>query len=300
MRKIKKFFLLFLGGCFISIILARGNDPLSQKPINKETDTAKVTAETTAVKESLEVLPLPPPQTSRLEKLRLKRVEINNAFGVKERLEFSVSWGFITAGSAVMEVTELTKLGPNKCYHIVSTAKSNKFFSTFFKVEDRVESYMDIYSLFPWKFEKHLREGGFRAERLVIFDQEKNLAYEGKDTIKVPPYVQDILSTFYYVRTQDLKVGNSLFVENYADRKNYSLEVKVLRKERVKVEAGTFDCLVVEPILKSVGLFQQKGKLTVWLTDDERKMPVLMKSKVAIGSVATELKKYTLGEAGKF
>jgi hypothetical protein len=136
----------------------------------------------------------------------------------------------------------------------------------------------------------------------MLFDQENHLAIynNSRDTFSVPVYVQDVLSAFYFIRTQDLKVGQSIFVDNHADKKNYPLEVKVLRKERIKVPAGTFNCVVVEPILKASGIFQQKGSLTVWLTDDQIKMPVLMKSKVFIGSISTELTNYKLGEVGKY
>jgi len=136
----------------------------------------------------------------------------------------------------------------------------------------------------------------------MLFDQENHLAIynNGQDTFSVPAYVQDVLSAFYLIRTRELKVGQSIFVDNHADKKNYPLEVKVLRKERIKVPAGTFDCVVVEPILRASGIFQQKGSLTVWLTDDQIKMPVLMKSKVVIGSISTELTKYKLGEVGKY
>jgi hypothetical protein len=254
---------------------------------------------------SLDQIPLEPP---RMEiKLRppeegeLKRVVSNRAFGVGERLEFSVGYGVIKAGTAVMEIPEITKLDGRKCYRIVSTAKSNKFFSVFFKVDDRVESFMDVHGLCSLRYDKHLREGSFSTDVSMVFDQVNNLAvYDaGKDTFEVAQYAQDVLSAFYFVRTQKLTVGKSLFVDNHTDKKNYPLEVKVLRKERIKVEAGEFDCLVVKPILQTPGIFEQKGSLTVWLTDDEIKMPVLMKSKVVIGSISTELISYRLGEVGK-
>jgi hypothetical protein len=168
-------------------------------------------------------------------------------------------------------------------------------------VDDRVESFMDVHGLYSLRYDKHLREGKFIADVSMIFDQENNLAIynAGKDTFEVAEYVQDVLSAFYFVRTQKLTVGKSIFVDNHTDRKNYPMEVKVLRKEKVKVEAGEFDCLVVEPILQTPGIFEQKGSLTVWLTDDEVKMPVLMKSKVIVGSISTELTGYTRGEVGK-
>ena len=246
------------------------------------------------LKDSLEL------KLRKLQPQDLKRVIPNSSFGVGERLEFSINYGPISAGEAVMEVKDITRYNNHKCFRLVSTAKSNKFFSFFFKVDDKVESLMDVYGLYSLHFEKHLREGKYRADKYVDFDHKKHLAFADGDTIPIKEYVQDALSSLYYVRTLNLEVGNSIFVEHHSDKKNYSLEVKVLRRERVKVPAGEFDCLVVEPMLRASGIFKHTGKLTVWLTNDKFKIPVLMKSKVAVGSIASKLKKYTLGEIGKY
>ncbi len=277
----------------------------SPKPEKKDTSESKQSLTPTNSKLDEET-PLTPPQMEikfRLpEEKQLKRVVTNRAFGPGERLEFSVGYGVINAGTAVMEIPDMVKEEGRKCYHIVSTAQSNKFFSVFFKVDDKVESFMESYGLYSLRYDKHLREGKFKSDVSMTFDQENHLALYngGKDTFQVPEYVQDVLSAFYFVRTQDLEVGKSILVDNHTDKKTYPLEVKVLRKEKVKVVAGEFNCFVVEPLLKTPGLFEQKGKLTVWLTDDERKMPVLMKSKVIIGSISTELVSYKLGEVGKY
>jgi hypothetical protein len=230
----------------------------------------------------------------------LKRSAPNSAFGVGEKLFYTVRYGPVAAGTASMEVIEIARHKGSKYFKIVSKAKSNKFFSVFYKVDDQAESWMDAYALYSLHFEKHLREGGYTADRYVDFDQENNLAFTGNDTIPVPECVQDVLSSLYFVRTLNLKIGNSVFIDNHADRKNYPLEMKVLRREEVEVPAGKFNCLVVKPILKATGLFKQTGELTVWLTDDQYKIPVLMKSKVAVGSISTELKSYTLGAIGKY
>ncbi len=226
----------------------------------------------------------------------LKRAIPNNAFGIGERFSYNVRYGPIHAGTAMMEVAEIINHNGHKSFRIKSFAKSSKFFSLFFKVDDRVESIMDFYGLFSHHFQKHLKEGSYRAQRFVDFDQDNKLAYEGTDTIPVPEFVLDALASLYYVRTLDLKVGNSVFINNYSDKKNYTLEVKVLRKEKVKVPAGRFFCVVVEPILQASGIFKHEGKLTVWLTDDRYKIPVKMRSSVAVGSITTELKSYALGE----
>jgi hypothetical protein len=267
-------------------------------------DSGKAALDTLTGRE-IEIPPEPPKRETefpQFEREKLKRVVSNRAFGAGERLEFSVGYGIIKAGTAVMEIPEIVKFAGRKCYHIVSTARSNRFFSAFFKVDDRVESFMDVHELYSHRYDKHLREGKFKADVSMIFDQKNHLALynESQDTFSVPAYVQDVLSAFYYVRTQDLKVGSSIFVDNHTDKKNYPLEVKVLREEKIEVPAGTFDCVVVEPILKASGIFKHKGKLTVWLTNDEAKMPVLMKSKVVIGSISTELISYKLGEVGKY
>jgi len=223
------------------------------------------------------------------------RVLSNTAFRPGERLVFSVEYGPVKAGQASMEVTGIEEVDGRRCYHLLSVARTNDLFSNFFKVEDRIDSFMDVEGLFSWRFEKHLREGDYRSDMEVTYDQIGHKAVMNKDTMDVPPFVQDILSSLYFGRIQDLTVGKSVFIENHSGRKVYSLEAKVIEKERIKVPAGVFKCVVVEPILQAVGIFQHSGRLRVWLTDDERKMPVLMTGKMVIGSVAAKLVEYDLG-----
>ncbi len=224
------------------------------------------------------------------------RVLPNRAFAAGEKLTFIIRWGPVHAGEAIMEIPKIQVYRGREVYLIRSTARTNRTFSTFFKVRDQVESLMDVGGLFSWHFEKHLREGKFMADIEEEFNQRSHFVVSRGDTIRVPPYVQDVLSSLYFIRTRPLVVGDPIAVVNYADHKVYPLEVKILRKEDVKVRAGKFHCIVIEPILKSTGIFQQKGKLTVWLTDDQFHMPVLMKSKVVVGSFIAELKKFRLGK----
>lgn len=224
----------------------------------------------------------------------------NLAFGVGEKLTFEVKYGFISAGTASMEVKRLIEYENRPCYQIVTNARSNSFFSSFYTVEDRVESIMDATGMFSWRFEKNLREGGYRSDRQYSFDQRSNTVVYKGDTIDIEPFVQDALSTLYFIRTQPLEVGGSFYLDNFIDGKKYKLEVKVLKRETITVDAGTFDCLVVEPIAQSVGVFRHQGRLKVWLTDDRLRMPVLMKSKVIVGSIAVELTDYELGALDEF
>jgi hypothetical protein len=217
-------------------------------------------------------------------------------FGVGEKLVFAVQYGIVSAGEASLEIRNIASIDSVDCFRIVSNARTNDVFSVFFKVRDRFESYLDTTQLYSLRYEKHVREGKFRRDDIVHFDQKEHTATYQDKVVPIAPRTQDVLSALYYVRTLPLDVGQSISVANHTDGKNYPLVINVLARETVTVDAGTFNCIVVEPILRGPAVFTQKGRLTVWLTDDRYKMPVLMKSSVVIGSVAAVLKEYTLAE----
>ncbi|MCH9032298.1 MAG: DUF3108 domain-containing protein [candidate division Zixibacteria bacterium] len=230
----------------------------------------------------------------------LDRKVTNLAFGVGERLEFSINYGFINAGSAMMETLEMVEWEGRPCYHIRTLAKSNSFFSSFFPVNDTVLTIMDAVGLYSWHFEKKLKEGSYSSDRIYTFDHINKRAFYQNDTIPIPSFIQDALSSLYYVRTLDLKVGESVFVDNFSSGKVSKLEIKALRRETIETQAGEFDCIVVEPLMQAAGVFKHDGRLTVWLTNDKLKMPVMMKSKALVGSISAELVNYELGEIEEF
>jgi len=222
----------------------------------------------------------------------------DGAFIVGERLVFDIAYGILKAGTATMGIPDTQLVKGRMCYHVVTTAESNKFVSTFFKVRDRVETFIDKEGLFPWKFIKKIREGHYSADKYVEYDQVRNIVVENrKDTLSVQPFVQGILSSFYLTRLKNLVPGTYFDIDNYGDGKMYPLRVLVHKRERVKVPAGTFDCILVEPVMRVEGIFKQKGKLRIWLTDDQWRMPVLMKSKALIGSISVRLVHYTHGNS---
>ena len=220
----------------------------------------------------------------------------NKAFGLGERLEFTVKYGKISAGSAVMEVSEIVEYENHDCYNIKSIAHSNSVVSVFYKVRDTVQTYVDTDGIFPRKFRKKLKEGGYKIDRSVFFDQKNHLAIVGTDTIPTYAFVQDALSSLYFARTQELEPGQALSIDSHTSKKNFPLQLNILRREKIKVPAGEFNCIVVEPVMRADGIFKAKGKIWIWLTDDQYKMPVFMKTEVFfLGSVTARLNKYTLG-----
>jgi Protein of unknown function (DUF3108) len=209
---------------------------------------------------------------------------------IGEYFQFSIDWNGLNGGSSLMQVQNIQRLDGRRVYRIVTKSESNSFVSKFYKVRDRAESYIDAESLYSRRFVKHLREGSYKKDVDVRFDQETHkAAYDDGASMDVPARVHDVLSAFYYVRTQPLPAGATLLLPTHDNKRSYDMEVKVHKRERVQVPAGTFDCVVVEPILKSEGVFKSKGSILVWLSDDARRIPVMVKSKVPVGSISISL-----------
>ncbi|OPZ71369.1 MAG: hypothetical protein BWY83_01178 [bacterium ADurb.Bin478] len=215
----------------------------------------------------------------------------NSAFTVGEDLIYAVQFGRVSAGEARMHIPQIVSYQSRDCYHLISEVKTSNFFSTFFHVEDRVESYLDVLGLFPWRYEKIIREGKYRANRSARFDPVGGWAYSGGDTIKIAPYSQDVLSILYYLRTLDLQSQTVFPIDNYEDKKFFPLTVQVIKMEGVKVPAGKFYCFLIEPGLRTGSIIEQKGKMWIWLSHDARRIPVKIKSKISFGAITMELKK---------
>lgn len=219
----------------------------------------------------------------------------NNAFTVGEKLVFDVKYGFVVAGTAYVEIPEIKRISGRDTYKIQFKVNSVPTFDSFYKVRDRYLSYVDVESLFPWRFEQHIREGGYTRDFAAFFDHRKGKAKTSEGTYDIPENVNDIVSAFYFFRTLDFdsaKVGDRYFLENFYKDRVYPLDVVYLGKETVKVEAGTFECIMVEPMVREGGLFKSEGTIVIWLTDDEARMPIKMRSKIVIGSIEAELTSY--------
>jgi len=225
----------------------------------------------------------------------LRKIQ-NSAFGVGERLVFDVSYGFITAGEAVMAIPAYDSVDGRRCYRVEFTVNSLPSFSWVYKVEDQYRTFIDVETIAPWKFEQHIREGSYKRDFIAEFDQVHLLARTTEGVHRIPQYVHDIMSAFYYVRTLDFSsmvVGEVLTLYNFYKDTTYELGVKFLGRQELEVEAGTFKTIVVEPLVKEGGLFKSEGRIVIWLTDDERKLPVRVNTKVLIGSIDTELREYS-------
>jgi len=219
-------------------------------------------------------------------------------FGPGEETTFELGYGVIKAGEATISVVGLQDYFGQSVIHLRTRARSNGFFDAFYKVRDQADSFADADSLFARYFNKHLREGGYERDVEIHFDQIHGMAYypDGRES-ETPPGTHDIITAFFRVRTLPLEAGSIELMPAHGDKRKYDLKVKVLRRETIKTIFGKTACVVVQPMITEEGLFSHQGDLLVWLTDDERRVPVLMKASIPVGAIEARLTRYTPGGA---
>lgn len=218
-----------------------------------------------------------------------------NAIPVPERLEFEISYSGIPAGKAVQEV-----IRDGDELHIISIAKSASWLRFFFPVNDRIESIVTAGSPqqpmgTPRLYRMLIHEGHSHFNREAVFNHRtlevRTRDYEdnSESVLPITEHTYDTLSSFFYIRSIPLQVGTSHLIDIFDCKKLINTKVPILRREIIETPLGQFKTVVIEPLLKSEGIFNRTGAMFIWLTDDERHIPVLMKSKVIIGSITATL-----------
>jgi len=226
-------------------------------------------------------------------------------FSSGEKLTYSISWSnIVEAGTAVMEVNEEQMPGGRTAYHFTSTARSAGIVHSFYKVADRIDSLVDSETLSSLSFHldqshgkrKKKRDMTFNhKERTVVVRSEVNVA-----TYPVPAGTQDALSALYYLRTiEDLANGKTVTFDVHDEDKTWKVDVQVLGRETITTVLGKTNTIKLRTYPKYEGVFQHKGEIYFWLTDDARRIPVLMKSIISIGSIVSTLADLKPGEQKK-
>jgi hypothetical protein len=216
-------------------------------------------------------------------------------FSVGEEFTYSVNWGSINAGTVVMRVADIIDYEGHQVYQVLVKADSNAFLSVFYPIHDVLESLIDVDGLFSRRYWTKQDEGGEKRERKYEFDHENNVVHYKDNTYFITHGIHDEVSAVFYVRTLDLEVGTPVYVDIFAKRQNWRVKCDVVTTATLDVGAGTFETILVEPELKFDGIMK-KGKIKAWFTHDEHRIPVQVKSKIAIGSITMELEAYQLGD----
>jgi hypothetical protein len=221
----------------------------------------------------------------------VKRAKV--PFGPGERMEYDVKFGALRVGSAQMEVVGLDNLRGRPAWHTGFWVRGGNFL---YRVNDTYESWMDAETLSSLRFVQQLEEGGKETERRFEIYPERAIFVQTTDTPvhdeKSVSQPLDDGSFLYFIRTIPLVVGKTYDFERYFRPDRNPVRIRVLRKERIRVPAGTFDAIVLQPVIKTKGIFSENGHAEIWLSDDERHIMLQLKSKLSFGSLNLYLKSY--------
>ena len=229
------------------------------------------------------------------------QAQSSGAFNVGEFFKFRIHYGLVNAGYATLEVKEATK-NNKKVFHVVGNGYTTGMSKFFFKVEDNYQSYFDKATGKPYQFIRKINEGGYRKDQEGFFNQDANTVFvkdykhNSEKTISVTEEVQDIVSAFYYLRNhprvETMKVGESISIDMFFDDEVTKFKLKYIGKEVISTKFGKISSLVFRPYVQAGRVFKEQESLTVWISDDENKVPLRIKASLAVGSLKADLEEY--------
>lgn len=231
--------------------------------------------------------------------MQMSYSQTESAFGDGEWFKFKMSYsGFLKAGNATLTVKD-SKLDNKDVYHVVGKGWTTGMIKWFFKVKDQYETYFDRETILPYKFVRNINEGGYTKDIEIDFDQKENKAYVNnkkhnkKSIIETKPNIQDMVSTFYYLRnnldTDTLKIGDEIMVDMFFDEENYGFKLRYLGEETIDTEFGEVESLKFRPYVMAGRVFKEEESLTLWVSKDKNKLPLRIKADLAVGSLRADL-----------
>jgi hypothetical protein len=238
--------------------------------------------------------------------LQFSKAQTESAFRDGEWFKFRMSYsGWLKAGEATLDLKE-KKLDGKPVYHVVGKGWTTGAIKWFFKVKDRYESFIDTKTGMPYKFIRDIDEGGHTKDIEIAFDHTKKQAVvkdkklKTEKTIAVEPNVQDMVSSFYYLRnnydTNKIKVGDVVKLNMFFDEENYPFRLKYLGPETIKATVNgsriVIKTLKFRPYVMSGRVFKEEESLTVWISADKNKIPLKIQADLAVGSLRADLEYY--------
>ena len=224
-----------------------------------------------------------------------------DSFDAGEYLKFRIHYGIVNAGYATLEVKDAT-INNKKVFHAIGKGYTTGMSKFFFKVEDVYESYFDKETGEPYRYVRKINEGGYTKNQEGFFNQKENRIlvkdYKRKSekTIVLTNNVQDILSSFYYLRNHPnidkLKSGESITIDMFFDEEITKFKLKYIGKQDITTKFGIVSTLVFKPLVQSGRVFKEQESVTLWISADNNKVPVRIKADLAVGSLKADIDEY--------
>ncbi|TDD99903.1 DUF3108 domain-containing protein [Flavobacterium cellulosilyticum] len=224
-----------------------------------------------------------------------------DAFSAGEWVKMRIHYGIINAGYATLEVKE-ANLNNKKVFHIIGKGFTTGMSRVFFKVDDQYESYVDKETGNPYQYVRKIDEGGYTKNQEGFFNQSENTVlvkdYKNRSekTFNIPKNTQDIISTFYYLRNSPsidkIKIGEFIAIDMFLDEDTTKFRLKFLGRENIKTKFGVVPTMIFRPYVQSGRVFKEEESLTVWISDDDNKIPVRVKASLSVGSIKADLENF--------
>ncbi len=228
-------------------------------------------------------------------------IEENTAFDSGELLNYRgyYNLGFIWVAAGEVQLrTKKTQYGGKDAYQLMGTGKSLKAFDWFFHLRDTLISYVDAETLLPFHFDRRTHEGKYHAHHQYWFNHDSNTIHSKiqkrerpvkLDSLENKPCTFDLLSVAYYARNINFnkhKKDDKIPVSVLIDNKIHSLYIRYKGTETVKTKSGKrFECFKFSPLLLKGNVFEGGEDMTVWLSKDKNRIPIMIEAKILVGSV---------------
>jgi hypothetical protein len=234
---------------------------------------------------------------------------VSNSFNTEEKDSYSIGeffklrihYGLINAGYATLEVKD-AELNGKKMHHVIGKGYTTGVTKMMFKVVDNYESYFNKETNKPYVFIRNINEGGYTKNQQGYFNQNNNTVlvkdYKNKTekTFNVPENVQDIVSSFYYLRNHpkidNLNIGESIVIDMFFDEETTKFKLKFVGRENINSKFGEINCMIFKPLVQAGRVFKEEESLTVWISDDNNKIPIRVKASLAVGSIKADIDQY--------
>lgn len=225
-----------------------------------------------------------------------------SSFKAGEWLRFRIHYGIFNASYATLQIKN-DNVNGTPVYHVIGKGRTTGLARVFFKVDDTYESYFDKNNGKPYKFIRKVSEGSYTLNLDIDFDHKNKKAVlndhkkNKKLDFKIQDNIQDLISAFYYVRNNydvDKLVKNETITLNllYDDDGIFKFKLKYLGKETLKTKYGKVECHKFRPYVESGRVFKEQESLSLWVSNDENKIPIRIKADLAVGSIKADLDGY--------
>ncbi len=221
----------------------------------------------------------------------------SHPFAVGERFEYLAKFGVLKLGDASIGVVSLDTVRGEPTYKFRFHLEGGNFI---FKIKNTLESWTTVTDFKSLRFRNDNTENDKnRLREYDIFPDSGFYRQRGKEgTQPTPSHPLDDASLLYFVRTTPLEVGKVYRFENYFMNDKNPLLIRVLKTEMMELPDGSkVNCFVLNPVIDDRGMFADRAEARLWITEDARRIPVQIRSKLAFGQVTLRLTKMTFAPA---